>query len=52
MYLDFSKASMDIAQRRVNMRGLSHEIHSWINERIENIPKLGLGEDYINASMI
>ena len=42
MYLDFSAASMAVAQKRVKMRGLT-DIR-WINDRIENIPQLNIGQ--------
>jgi len=42
VYLDFSAASMAVAQKRARMRGL--EGIRWINEKIENIPRLGLGK--------
>jgi len=49
VYLDFSAASMSVAQKRVEMRGL--EGIRWINDRMENIPHLGLGKfDLIQCS--
>ena len=43
MYLDFSRASMDIAQQRVNIRQLGNV--QFVLDKIENIPGLGLGEN-------
>ena len=40
MYLDFSMASMKIAQRRAIIRHVSNVI--WINGWIENLPQMGL----------
>ncbi len=49
VYVDMSKASMEIAQARVKNRGLDNV--TWINDSLLNIPKLGLGKfDYINCS--
>ncbi|MGV2431961.1 MAG UNVERIFIED_CONTAM: class I SAM-dependent methyltransferase [Rickettsiaceae bacterium] len=49
VYLDFSKASMEIAQKRAEIRGIKNI--KWINDSILNIPKLKLGKfDYINCS--
>jgi len=49
VYLDFSLASMRIAQMRANMMGLSGI--EWVNDRIENIPQLNLGKfDLIECS--
>ncbi len=49
VYLDFSKKSMEIAQRRAEIRGIKNI--TWINDSILNIPKLNLGQfDYINCS--
>ena len=42
MYLDFSAASMAVAQKRVKMRGLTNI--RWINDRIESIPQLNIGQ--------
>ena len=40
---------MEVAQKRVNMRGLTGI--KWLNDRIENIPNLGLGKfDLIQCS--
>jgi SAM-dependent methyltransferase len=48
VYLDFSKASMQIAQRRAEIRGLKNI--TWVNDSILNIPNLNLGKfDYINC---
>ena len=48
VYLDFSKNSMAIAQKRAEYRGLSNI--TWINDSILNIPNLKLGKfDYINC---
>lgn len=49
IYLDFSKKSMEIAQKRAEIRGLKNI--TWINDSILNIPNLNLGKfDYINCS--
>lgn len=49
VYLDFSKNSMEIAQKRAEIRGLKNI--TWIHDSILNIPKLKLGKfDYINCS--
>ncbi|WPY00772.1 SAM-dependent methyltransferase [Candidatus Trichorickettsia mobilis] len=49
IYLDFSKASMEIAQKRAEVRGLKNI--TWIHDSILNIPKLALGKfDFINCS--
>lgn len=42
MYVDFSKASMLIAQAKVTMRRCSKIV--WVTEWIESIPRLGLGK--------
>lgn len=48
VYLDFSKASMAIAQERAKIRGLKNI--KWVNDSILNIPNLKLGTfDYINC---
>lgn len=47
--LDISSASLGIAQKRAEIRGLKNI--NWINDSLLNIPKLGLGKfDYINCS--
>jgi len=49
VYLDFSKASLDIAKERANIRGLNNI--TWIHDSILNIPDLNLGKfDHINCS--
>ena len=49
VYLDMTKASMEVAQECVRIRGLNNV--TWIHDSILNIPKLGLGQfDYINCS--
>lgn len=49
VYLDFSKKSMEIAQKRAEIRGIKNI--RWINDSILNIPNLNLGKfDYINCS--
>ena len=49
VYLDFSKASMEIAKKRAEIRGIKNI--TWINDSIFNIPKLKLGKfDFINCS--
>lgn len=46
VYLDFSRASMEIARNRADIRGL--ENITWINDSLLNIPALNLGGfDYI-----
>ncbi len=48
VYLDFSKASMTIAQERAKIRNLKNI--KWVNDSILNIPNLKLGKfDYINC---
>ncbi len=50
VYLDFSKNSMEIAQKRAQYRGVKDKI-TWINDSIFNIPKLKLGKfDYITCT--
>lgn len=49
-YLDFSKNSMEIAQKRAEYRGVRDKI-TWIHDSIFNIPKLKLGKfDYISCT--
>jgi SAM-dependent methyltransferase len=49
IYLDMSRASMEVAKKRIEIRGLDNVI--WVHESLLNIPKLGLGQfDYINCS--
>ncbi|WP_316354255.1 class I SAM-dependent methyltransferase [Candidatus Trichorickettsia mobilis] len=49
VYLDFSFVSMEIAQKRAEIRGLKNI--TWIQDSILNIPKLNLGKfDFINCS--
>ncbi|WP_375333897.1 class I SAM-dependent methyltransferase [Candidatus Tisiphia endosymbiont of Xenochironomus xenolabis] len=49
VYLDFSKPSMEIAQKRAEKRGLTNI--KWVYDSILNIPKLNLGKfDYINCT--
>jgi SAM-dependent methyltransferase len=49
VYVDMSTASMEVAKKRVAIRGLDNV--RWINDSLLNIPKLGLGKfDYINCS--
>jgi ubiquinone/menaquinone biosynthesis C-methylase UbiE len=49
VYLDFSKNSMAIAQKRAEYRGLKNI--TWIHDSILNIPKLKLGKfDYITCT--
>lgn len=48
VYLDFSKASMAVAQKRAEYRDLTNI--TWVNDSILNIPNLNLGKfDYINS---
>lgn len=48
VYLDFSKTTMAIAQKRAEYRGLTNI--KWVNDSILNIPNLKLGKfDYINC---
>ena len=48
IYLDFSKASMKIAQRRAELRNLKNI--RFIHDSLFNIPKLNLGKfDYIDC---
>ena len=44
VYLDFSRASMYIAQQRVDIRHLVNV--RFVHEKIENLPGLGLGENF------
>ncbi len=49
IYLDRSGASLAIAKKRIEIRGLENV--TWIQESLLNIPALGLGTfDYINCS--
>ncbi len=49
IYLDMSRASMEVAQARAEVRDL-HNIR-WINASLLEVPTLGLGEfDYINCT--
>lgn len=49
VHLDMSTASIAIAQRRAEIRGLSNI--TWIHESLLNLPRLGLAPfDYINCS--
>jgi SAM-dependent methyltransferase len=49
VYLDFSKASLEIAKKRAEIRGIKNI--KFIHDSILNIPDLGLGKfDYINCS--
>jgi ubiquinone/menaquinone biosynthesis C-methylase UbiE len=41
VYLDFSHASMVVAQERADIRQLQNI--KWVNDKIENIPLLDLG---------
>lgn len=50
VYLDFSKSSMEIAQKRAEYQGVRDKI-TWIHDSIFNIPKLNLGKfDYITCT--
>ena len=50
-YLDLSKASMEIAKTRVQLRGLGMDRVKWVQNKIENIPHLNLGMfDYIEST--
>jgi len=49
VYLDFSKPSMEVAQKRAEKRGLTNI--TWVLDSILNIPNLNLGKfDFINCS--
>jgi SAM-dependent methyltransferase len=49
VYIDFSKASMEIAQKRAEKRGIKNI--KWVLDSLLNIPKLNLGKfDFINCS--
>ena len=49
VHLDFSRASLDIAQRRAEVRGLANI--RWVHDSLLNLPRLALGKfDYINCS--
>ncbi|MFH1217808.1 MAG: class I SAM-dependent methyltransferase [Pseudomonadota bacterium] len=48
VYLDLSSASMAVARKRAEIRGLSRI--TWVNNSILNLPELNLGPfDYINC---
>ena len=48
VYLDFSKASMDIAKKRAAHQGVTNM--TWVEDSILNIPDMKLGEfDYVNC---
>ncbi|MBN8543825.1 MAG: methyltransferase domain-containing protein [Alphaproteobacteria bacterium] len=49
IYVDMSEASMKVAQKRAENRGLTNI--RWIRDSLLNIPKMDLGQfDYINCS--
>ena len=49
VHLDFSGASLEIARRRAEVRGLANV--RWIQDSLLNLPRLGLGKfDYINCA--
>ena len=49
VYLDMSQASIDLARRRAEIRGLSNI--TWVHASLLDLPALGLGAfDYINCS--
>lgn len=49
VYLDFSKASMEIAKKRAEVRGIKNI--EWVYDSILNVPNLDLSKfDYINCS--
>src|SRR5262245_20889656 len=49
VHLDFSRASLDIARRRAEVRGLANI--RWVHDSLLNLPRLALGKfDYINCS--
>lgn len=49
VYLDFSRSSMEVAQKRAAVRGLNN-IH-WIHGSLLDLPSLEIGKfDYINCS--
>ena len=48
VHLDISRAAIELAQRRAEVRGLRNI--SWVNESLLALPELGLGKfDYINC---
>jgi len=48
VHLDISRAAIEVAQRRAEVRGLRNI--SWINDSLLALPELGLGKfDYINC---
>lgn len=50
VYVDLSRASLDIAKARCTVRGLSRRV-TWINGSLLNLPQMGLGRfDYVNCS--
>lgn len=49
VYLDFSQASMEVAKKRAEVKGLKNI--TWIHDSILNIPQLNLGKfDFVNCS--
>ena len=49
VYIDFCKTSMNIAQKRAKIQGITNI--KWIENSILNIPNLKLGKfDYVNCS--
>ena len=49
VYIDFCKTSMNIAQKRAKIQGITNI--KWIEDSILNIPNLKLGKfDYVNCS--
>ena len=49
VYLDMSKASMEVAQARAGVRGLSNI--EWVNGSLLDLPMMNFGQfDYINCS--
>ncbi|MBX7168816.1 MAG: class I SAM-dependent methyltransferase [Pirellulales bacterium] len=48
VYLDLSRASLEVARQRAEIRGLTN-LH-WVNGSLTELPRLGLGKfDYINC---
>jgi len=50
VYLDFSRASMEVAQARAQKHGLRDRI-TWVNDSLLNLPHLNLGQfDFIQCT--
>lgn len=50
VYVDLSKASMEVCKERLRVRQLSDDHIKWINDSLLNIPNMDIGEfDFINC---